>query len=109
MVCLARQQFIARLRLYSVIRRLIVGYEVVIARRTGQDRTRQYNTRQDKFELYESCKPLGLQQKLTSQNFDPQKMSAFRNFCLARFSLLIPFLEFAWSLSKTKMDVEIES
>ena len=69
MVCLARQQFIARLRLYSVIRRLIVGYEVVNARRTGQDRTgqdrtRQYNTTQDKFELYESCKPLGLQQKL---------------------------------------------
>ena len=63
MVCLARQQFIARLRLYSVIRRLIVGYELVIARWTGQDRTGQYNTRQDKFELYESCKPLGLQQK----------------------------------------------
>ena len=45
MVCLARQRFIARLRLYSVIRRLIVGYE---ARRKGQDRTGQDRTGQDR-------------------------------------------------------------
>ena len=48
MVCLARRQFIARLRLYSVIRRLIVGYEVVIARWTGQDRAGQGRAGQDR-------------------------------------------------------------
>ena len=79
MVCLARQQFIARLRLYSVIRRLIVGYELVIARWTGQDRTGQDNTRQDKFELYESCKPLGLQQQKRGEFKTPPRPTGRRS------------------------------